>query len=91
MTTQDGLSRHSRKTTPIGYIESLGKVFSPTEFRRAGARIQDIVSSHPWCSGAKPSMPTNAVFATLVKQPTESGDEPYCFTPHFFVGDRNVP
>ncbi|WP_353076101.1 hypothetical protein [Stenotrophomonas sepilia] len=70
---------------------SLGKVFSPTEFRRAGARIQDIVSSHPWCSGAKPSMPTNAVFATLVKQPTESGDEPYCFTPHFFVGDRNVP
>ena len=66
---------------------SLGKVFSPTEFRRAGARIQDIVSSHPWCSGAKPSMPTNAVFATLVKQPTESGDEPYCFTPHFFVGD----
>ncbi len=70
---------------------SLGKVFSPTEFRRAGARIQDIVSSHPWCSGAKPSMPANAVFATLVKQPTESGDEPYCFTPHFFVGDRNVP
>ncbi|MDH1196030.1 hypothetical protein [Stenotrophomonas sp. GD03958] len=70
---------------------SLGKVFSPTGFRRAGARIQDIVSSHPWCSGAKPSMPTNAVFATLVKQPTESGDELYCFTPHFFVGDRNVP
>jgi len=70
---------------------SLGKVFSPTEFRRAGARIQDIVSSHPWCSGAKPSMPKNAVFATLAKQPTESGDEPYCFTPHFFVGDRNVP
>ncbi|MGY6086949.1 hypothetical protein ACWWU7_12690 [Stenotrophomonas sp. SM006] len=70
---------------------SLGKVFSTTEFRRAGARIQDIVSSHPWCSGAKPSMPTNAVFATLVKQPTESGDEPYCFMPHFFVGDRNVP
>jgi len=31
------------------------------------------------------------VFATLVKQPTESGDEPYCFTPHFFAGDRNVP
>ncbi|MEN6650796.1 hypothetical protein [Stenotrophomonas hibiscicola] len=70
---------------------SLGKVFSPTEFRRAGARIQDIVSSHPWCSGAKPSMPTNAVFATLVKQPTESGDEPYCFTPHFFVGDPKAP
>ncbi|MBN7838075.1 hypothetical protein J0L40_09935 [Stenotrophomonas maltophilia] len=66
---------------------SLGKVFSPTELRRAGARIQDIVSSHPWCSAARPSVPTNAVFATLVKQPTESGDEPYCFTPHFFVGD----
>ncbi|MBK0011033.1 hypothetical protein [Stenotrophomonas sp. S41] len=70
---------------------SLGKVFSPTEFRRAGARIQDIVSSHPWCSSAKPSMPTNAVFVTLVKQPTESGDEPYCFTPRFFVGDPNAP
>ncbi|WP_180869798.1 hypothetical protein [Stenotrophomonas maltophilia] len=70
---------------------SLGKVFSPTAFRRAGARIQDIVSSHPWCSGAKPGMPKNAVFATLVKQPTESGDEPYCFTPHFFVGDPKAP
>lgn len=70
---------------------SLGKVFSPTEFRRAGARIEDIVSSHPWCSVAKPSMPTNAVFATLVKQPTESGDDPYCFTPHFFVGDPKAP
>ena len=70
---------------------SLGKVFSPTEFRRAGVRIQDIVSSHPWCSAAKPSMPTTAVFATLVKQPTESGDEPYCFTPHFFVGDPKAP
>ncbi|HDS1830267.1 hypothetical protein ABFC53_05275 [Stenotrophomonas pavanii] len=70
---------------------SLGKVFSPTELRRAGARIQDIVSSHPWCSAARPSVPTNAVFATLVKQPTESGDEPYCFTPHFFVGDPKAP
>ncbi|MEC4338426.1 hypothetical protein VPH13_06820 [Stenotrophomonas pavanii] len=70
---------------------SLGKVFSPTELRRAGARIQDIVSSHPWCSAARPSVPTNAVFATLVKQPTESGDEPYCFTPHFFVGDPKPP
>lgn len=70
---------------------SLGKVFSSTEFRRAGAGIQDIVSSHPWCSGTKPSMPTNAVFATLVKQPTESGDEPYCFMPHFFVGDPKAP
>ncbi|MBA0400311.1 hypothetical protein D7U83_10665 [Stenotrophomonas maltophilia] len=36
-------------------------------------------------------MPKNAVFATLVKQPTESGEEPYCFTPQFFVGDRNFP
>lgn len=70
---------------------SLGKVFSPTEFRRAGARMQDIVSSHPWCSSAKPSMPTNAVFVTLVKQPAGAGDEPYCFTPHFFVGDPNAP
>jgi hypothetical protein len=35
-------------------------------------------------------MPMNAIFATLVKQPKESGDEAYCFTPHFFVGDRNV-
>lgn len=70
---------------------SLGKVSSPTEFRRASVRIQDIVSSHPWCSVAKPSMPTNAVFATLVKQPTGSGDEPYCSTPHFFVGNRHVP
>ncbi|HHA2973690.1 TPA: hypothetical protein ACOFD8_001009 [Stenotrophomonas maltophilia] len=70
---------------------SLGKVSSPTEFRRAGVRIQDIFSSHPWCSAVKPSMPTNAVFATLVKQPTESRDEPYCFTPHFFVGDPKAP
>ncbi|HDS1634153.1 TPA: hypothetical protein ACXM51_003695 [Stenotrophomonas maltophilia] len=70
---------------------SLGKVFSPTEFCRAGARIQDIVSSHPWCSVAISSMPMNAIFATLVKQPTESGDEPYCFMPHFFVGDPKAP
>ncbi|PTA70780.1 hypothetical protein C9412_16600 [Stenotrophomonas sp. Nf1] len=36
-------------------------------------------------------MPINAVFATLMKQPTEAGDAPYCFTPHFFVGTPSAP
>lgn len=70
---------------------SLGKVSSVVEFKRAGDKVQDIISSHPWCSADKVKVPLNAVFTTLMKQPSQSGDAPYCFTPHFFVGDGSAP
>jgi len=70
---------------------TLGKVSSVAEFNRYGERVPDILASHPWCTGTKPRTPINAVFATLVKQPSEVGDAPYCFTPYFIVGTRNAP
>lgn len=70
---------------------SLGKVSTVAELSRAGGRVPDTFISHPWCSGTKPKVPVNTVFATLAKQPNQHGDTPYCFTPHFFVGDRSAP
>ncbi|WP_155760134.1 hypothetical protein [Stenotrophomonas maltophilia] len=70
---------------------TLGKVSGVAEFNRYGERVPDTFASHPWCSGTKPKMPINAVFATLMKQPTKAGDAPYCFTPHFFVGTQSAP
>ncbi|MCX2918585.1 hypothetical protein ORK51_00120 [Stenotrophomonas rhizophila] len=70
---------------------SLGKVTSVAEFSRIGAQVPDAFTSHPWCSGVKPKTPLNAVFATLVKTPSESGDAPYCFMPHFFAGNTGTP
>ncbi|WP_313142759.1 hypothetical protein [Stenotrophomonas sp.] len=70
---------------------SLGKVSSVAEFKRIGAQVPDAFSSHPWCSGVKPKTPLNAVFATLVKTPSQSGHAPYCFTPHFFTGSTGTP
>ncbi|MEQ3435939.1 Secreted protein [Stenotrophomonas maltophilia] len=69
---------------------ALGKVSSVEELERYGERVPDTFSSHPWCSGAKPKAPTNAVFATLMKQPSQMGDTPYCFTPHFIIDDRSA-
>ncbi len=70
---------------------SLGKVSSVAEFKRMGAQVPDTFTSHPWCSGAKPKTPLNAVFATLVKAPSQNDDAPYCFMPHFFAGNTGTP
>ncbi len=70
---------------------SLGKVTSVAEFNRIGAQVPDAFTSHPWCSGAKPKTPSSAVFVTLVKTPSERGDAPYCFMPHFFTGSTGRP
>ncbi|MBH1628499.1 hypothetical protein I5U62_16365 [Stenotrophomonas maltophilia] len=70
---------------------SLGKVSSVAEFKQIGAQVPDTFTSHPWCSGDKPKIPLNAVFATLVKTPSQSGDAPYCFMPHFFAGNKGAP
>lgn len=70
---------------------SLGKVSSVVGLKRIGAQVPDSFTSHPWCSGVKPKTPLNAVFATLVKTPSHSGDAPYCFMPHFFTGKTGTP
>lgn len=70
---------------------SLGKVSSVADFKRIGAQVPDTFTSHPWCSGTKPKAPLNAVFTTLVKAPSETGDAPYCFMPHFFTGNTGTP
>lgn len=69
----------------------LGKVSSVAEFKRLGAQVPDTFTSHPWCSGTKPKTPLNAVFVTLMKEPSQNGDAPYCYLPHFFAGGTGTP
>lgn len=52
--------------------------------------ISDMFASHPLCEDVDSKKAKESVFISLIKQPTNSGSNPYCFYPAYIMEDNDA-
>ncbi|WP_153050305.1 hypothetical protein [Pseudomonas sp. MF4836] len=75
----------SAKNVPLGRDITIEKLES------SSGEIHDIYSSHPMCEPIDRKALRNSIFASLFKQPTTIGANPYCYSVVYIVENNSVP
>lgn len=63
----------------------LGKAVTIEGMKQLPLRVPDMISSHRLCESIDSEKLSKSIFITLIKYPTSSEVEPYCFSPAYLL------